>query len=420
MSAKDFKKGTESFAGAHYVFMRKQGEATSELSKRIIKKIDEFGNIIEIVIDSLNEQELKNIFGIYSSLNIGTLDHSDQIKLLAYLKTLSVRRGQTTPQQKEYFFAVKKYLNIASVSDTFAFESVSELDISRSSLKAFLECVCEFLFLKNGSRAFVKEFKLELDYFGLNDKIINELIESIEKTYHYFGVQGIIEHYSLEPITEKGDVTNEPITIPFFEKPIVVIYDEKDKHNAIYAEMLQSTIHEYLKSIGAKEAKAVSITTQKDSISKKQLYEDSRHIIYIGVPQQAQSLASIIKWEFDKFGIRYGTSGEKSIISVSKLRKKDYQSFVDYVKQNASRWADKTTQTVSCLNSNFLKKAFSGNDWLVNILATAVAWPILIAGGIVDIADHTLQQGELYQLQFFVAIDSFLLSKTKPYYENMV
>ena len=249
MSVNDYNRGTESQARAHYVFMRKQGEATEELGKRIVKKIDQLGNVVDVLIDELNQQEMERIFGISTSLDIGNLDKSDQIKLLSYLKTLSVRYGQTSQTQLDYFFAVKKYLNVGNVSDSMNFDAIAELDVSRTELKTFLECVCEFLFLKKGSRSFMTEFKDELDYFGLKDKIIEEIVSSIEKTYEFFGIQGVIEHYSLEPIKRNEEKNDNPIVIPFFEKPIVIIYSSRSKHGEERAKMLQICIHEHLEKI---------------------------------------------------------------------------------------------------------------------------------------------------------------------------
>ena len=64
MSVNDFKRGAEAQARAHYAFMRKQGEATAELGKRIIKKIDQLGNVVDVLIDELNQLEMDRIFGI--------------------------------------------------------------------------------------------------------------------------------------------------------------------------------------------------------------------------------------------------------------------------------------------------------------------------------------------------------------------
>ncbi len=323
MSANDFVRGTESQARAHYAFMRKQGEATAELGKRIIKKIDQLGNVVDVLIDALSQQEMEQIFGVCSSLDIGALDQSEQVKLLAYLKALSVHKEQNTQQQLDYYFAVKKYLNIGNVADTMDFAAVSQLDISRTELKAFLECVCEFLFLKNGSRMFVEVFENELEYFGLSNKIINEIVSSIEKTYQFFGVQGIIEHYSLEPI-KREEEKKEKIRIPFFEKSFAIIYDGKEKHHGEYAEMLKATIEERLDLIGVDKPQ-IRIEDENKLEGNIRTLEETRHLIFVGEPDLASDFLSVIKrkWEFDKFGMRFGTSGEKSIITVDKLKKKD-------------------------------------------------------------------------------------------------
>lgn len=422
MSVNDFNRGTESQARAHYAFMRKQGEATAELGKRIIKKIDQLGNLVDVLIDELNQQEMDRVFGICSSLDIGVLDSSDQIKLLSYLKAMTTRRGQTAQQQLDYFFAVKRYLNIGNVADTIDFNAISELDLSRSELKAFLECVCEFLFLKTGTKDFLNTFKEELDYFGFNDKIVDEITSTIEKTYHFFGVQGIIEHYSLEPI-KREEAEEEKLRIPFFEKPFAIIYNGKEKHHGEYAEMLKATIEERLDAIGVDKPQ-IRIEDENKLEVKIRTLEETRHLIFIGTPKLAKDLISVVKrkWEFDKFGMQYGTSGEKSVILVDKLKKKDYQPFAEHVKQNASRWEAEASKTVRLLKNNFFSDAFEdpkdvgvGEAVFVNTLLTAIGWPLLLAGGVLDIFSNAELKENLLQFQYFVAIDSFISSKIDPH-----
>lgn len=415
MSVNDFNRGTESQARAHYAFMRKQGEATAELGKRVIKKIDQLGNIVDVLIDELNQQEMDRVFGICSSLDIGVLDSSDQIKLLSYLKAMTTRRGQTAQQQLDYFFAVKRYLNIGNVADTIDFNAISELDLSRSELKAFLECVCEFLFLKSGTKDFWDTFKEELDCFGFNDKIVGEIVSTIEKTYNFFGIQGIIEHYSLEPI-KREEAEEEKLRIPFFEKPIAIIYNGKEKHHGEYAEMLKATIEERLDAIGVDKPQ-IRIEDENKLEARIQTLEETRHLIFIGAPKLAKDLISVVKrkWDFDKYGMQFGTSGEKSLITVNELKKKDFQGFSEFVKQNESRWEDDASKTVRLLKQNFIKDSFDKDDpAIVNILATAIGWPLLLAGGILDIFSNAELKEKLIQFQYFVAIDSFISSKIAP------
>ena len=416
MSVNDFNRGTESQARAHYAFMRKQGEATAELGKRIIKKIDQLGNVVDVLIDELNQQEMDRIFGICSSLDIGVLQHSDQIKLLSYLKAMTTRCGQKTQQQNAYFRAVKHYLNIPNVADTIDFNAISDLDLSRSEMKAFLECVCEFLFLKTCTKEFLDTFKEELDCFGFNDKIVGEIVSTIEKTYNFFGVQGIIEHYSLEPI-KREKVEEEKLRIPFFEKPFAIIYNGKEKHHGEYAEMLKASIEERLDAIGVDKPQ-IRIEDENKLETSIRTLEETRHLIFIGTPKLAKDLIAVIKrkWDFDQYGMQFGTSGEKSLITVSQLKKKDFQSFSEFVKQNESRWEDDTSKTVRLLKQNFIKDSFDKDDpAIVNILATAIGWPLLLAGGILDIFSNAELKEKLIQFQYFVAIDSFISSKITPY-----
>ena len=422
MSVNDFNRGTESQSRAHYAFMRKQGEATAEVGKRIVKKINHLGNIVDVLVDKLTLQEMDRVFGICSSLDIGVLDSSDQIKLLSYLKAMTTRRGQTTQQQLDYFFAVKRYLNIGNVADTIDFNAISELDLSRSELKAFFECICEFLFLKTGTKVFLNIFKEELDCFGFNDNIVDEIVSTIEKTYHFFGVQGIIEHYSLEPI-KREEAEEEKLRIPFFEKPFAIIYNGKEKHHGEYAEMLKASIEERLDAIGVDKPQIRIEDENKPEASIRTL-EETRHLVFIGEPKSAKDLLSIVKrkWAFNRFGMKFGTSGEKSIIVVEELKKKDRKAFAEYVKQNTSRWESGASKTVRLLEKSFFDDIFENPDevgkgeaFFVNTLATAIGWPLLLAGGVLDIFSNAELKDELLKFQYYVAIDSFISSKIAPY-----
>ncbi len=379
MSVNDYNRGTESQARAHYVFMRKQGEATEELGKRIVKKIDQLGNVVDVLIDELNQQEMERIFGISTSLDIGNLDKSDQIKLLSYLKTLSFRYGQTSQTQLDYFFAVKKYLNVGNVSDSMNFDAIAELDVSRTELKTFLECVCEFLFLKKGSRSFMTEFKDELDYFGLNDKIIEEIVSSIEKTYEFFGIQGVIEHYSLEPIKRNEEKNDNPIVIPFFEKPIVIIYSSRSKHGEERAKMLQICIHEHLEKINI--GCSIESYPGDEAKRKKNVFErDNFNIIYIGEPSLSKPLyKTIYKWDFDKLGMKYITRGRESIITVEELEKEQYNVLLEFAKN---------------------QQLYPKNDININLQNTS----------------HS--KTKLKNIQYRIAIDKFISSKIDPYMED--
>ncbi len=419
MSVNDFNRGVEAQARGHYAFMRKQGDATEELGKRIIKKINEQGNLVNVIIDELNNQEMESVFGVYDSLDIGMLDKSEQIKMLSYLKTLLTRHRQKTQQQCEYFTAVKKYLNIGNVSDNMNLGSVSELDISKTELKAFLECVCEFLFLKNGSRSFMVEFSQELECFGLSDKILDEIVLSIEKTYEFFGAKGIIEHYDLQPIrAENVEEEDAPFVIPFFQKPIVIIYSSKSNHGEARAKMLQICIHERLDELNLECP--IEIYPGDKAKKKKNVFErDNATIIYIGEPTLSKPLLDVIdEWEFDEFGMKYVTRGKESIIKVKELKKNQYEAFVEFVKEQHFRQEDDIKKNLSNQEDTILKTAFDKDEPLaVNILVGILGSWLIVPSAILDLSNIADYKVKLKDLQYSIAIDKFVSSKISPYIE---
>lgn len=376
MSVNDFNRGTEAQARAHYIFMRKQGEATGELGKRIIKKIDQLGNIVDVLIDEFNNWERERVFGICSSWDIGVLDRSDQIKLLSYLKTMTTKRGQIAQQQLNYFFAVKRYLNVGNVADTMDFNAIAELDLTRSELKAFLECVCEFLFLQNCTKDFLEIFKEELDCFGFNDKIVSEIVSTIEKTYDFFGIQGIIDHYALQPLQHPENEETEPLVIPYFQKSIVIIYSSRSKHGAERAKMLQICIHEHLEQLNMECS--VESYPGNEAKRKKNVFErDNVNIIYIGEPSLSRPIYKIIdKWDFDKLGMKYITCGKESIITVEELKKEQYNDLLKFAKNQHLHQENEINQNLE-----------NTRDCKVN----------------------------LKNIQYSIAIDKFVSSKIEPF-----
>lgn len=203
MSEKDFMRGVETAAKASEAFMRKQAAASEELGKRIVQKIDEQGKIIDVILDTLNAQEKKELYDLQSAYDIADLGENEKEVLASFLLTLISKYSQDNDNQKDYYFAVKKHLGVTDVSPDFDLSLVENVD-SRSELKAMLQTVCEFLFLKTGDTSFLDEFEDEIGYFGLSRKVIREIVEPIERIYDVLGLRGIVEHYiPAEPEVEE-------------------------------------------------------------------------------------------------------------------------------------------------------------------------------------------------------------------------
>ena len=119
MSKKDFIRGMETATRANESFMRKQAAATEELGKRIVQKIDDQGKIIDVILDTLNAQEKKELYDLQSAYDIADLGGNEKEVLASFLLTLISKYGQDTNAQKDYYFAVKKHLGVTDVSLNF-------------------------------------------------------------------------------------------------------------------------------------------------------------------------------------------------------------------------------------------------------------------------------------------------------------
>lgn len=210
MSSKDFKRGVSAAIKANTNFMHKQAEATAELGKRIVQKIDEQGKIIDVILDTLNDQEKKELYELQSEYDIADLGQNEKEVLASYMLTLIAKYDQNTDEQKDFYFAVKKHLEVTDVSDDLNLALVENVD-SRSELKAMFKTICEFLFLKTGNTTFLDTFENEIEYFGLTAKAIQEIVSPIEKVYNILGLRGIVEHYipveqtEIEQVKESED-----------------------------------------------------------------------------------------------------------------------------------------------------------------------------------------------------------------------
>lgn len=217
MSSKDTKKGIEMAVEAQKGFNQKQAEAMREIGQRVIRKMDEFGNIVEVIVDDLNTQEKEKLYSLKSRFNIKTLPDNEKEVLISSLFTLLNKYEQNTEQQKEYFFVIRKYLGIENPNPDFNLETVSNID-SIAQTKAIYGVVCEFLFLKQCNHSYLEQFSDFLECFNIGRKAVTEIVDIIDSTYETLGVQGIVKHYDLtfdedlNDILEVGDyeyLTNE-------------------------------------------------------------------------------------------------------------------------------------------------------------------------------------------------------------------
>lgn len=135
-----------------------------------------------------------------NEFHIADLDPAERGLLVSYLFTLIFKYKQNAQNQKDYYFSVKNYLSVAEANSNLDLSLVENID-SRAKSKVLFRTICEFLFLKDNSSAFLEEFDEELSSFGLSRKAMQEVIASITELYEIMGTRSIVEHYGVAPAT---------------------------------------------------------------------------------------------------------------------------------------------------------------------------------------------------------------------------
>lgn len=223
MSRKDFKRGFEAAINAQKGFNQKQAEATEELGKRIGKKFDEFGDIIDFVIDDLNVSEKKRLYNLNNTHDINELGEQEKILLLSILYVLIKEYGQNNEYQKKYYFSVKKALDIANPDGNIDVSAVANVDNLNDS-KVMYRVVCEFLFLAHSNHECGDLNDEILSNFNVNKKSADDILNQIIEVYNVFGIDGILNHYNADE-NANNDFEKETNT-NINDGPNFVIYED--------------------------------------------------------------------------------------------------------------------------------------------------------------------------------------------------
>lgn len=424
MSEKDFRQGVEAGATAIEDFMLRQASATEAVGRRIIKKFDEQGQIIDVILDELNDQEKKRLYNIRSGFNIAKLGQNEKEALVSCLLTLRSKNGQGGEQQITYYRNVKKYLSVVEATDDFDYSCIQNVD-SRSAAKAMYRVVCEFLFLKRGNTEFLHEFETLLGYFGQSQQNVKDVISEIEYVYDHFGIEEIENHFETLVPERSEPKEKPPVVIPFFQIPVTIVYDEKEKGSETWAELLSACIYSRLDALNVK-CKVSTIISEEYEKDARGSIEKSEQIIFLGTIKAANAVSKIINWEYDEYGMKYGTNGHKSIICVSDLKRKQISGFIALAKKEQEKLLGRDIpQNVASPKMNPITDVLKGlfdEGVLVGILTTIVASPYLLKNR----AENALSYGkqcidnrkateQLTYLQYLIAIESFLDSKIDPY-----
>ena len=208
MSKKDFKRGMEAGAKPFEEKFKQVSEAVERVGEGLNQKLDNIKGTMNTVIDDLSSIQKKELYDLSTQYDIKELERPDKELLIAGLYTLSAMSDNLTEYQKAFIRSVQKYIGVknpqTSVDLSIAIENVENVTTQRAILQAFME----FLYLENENVSFLDDYEELFEFFNVNKKGRESIIDSIQKVYHATGAQGISEKYGYVPerIVESGSV----------------------------------------------------------------------------------------------------------------------------------------------------------------------------------------------------------------------
>lgn len=199
MSKKNFQSGIEAGAKPFEEKFKLQAESIEKNTKKISRKLDEFGNILDDVIDGLTSYEKKELYDLNTPQDILDLDETEKEFILSALYQLADDLEKPSLSQQGYIRSLKAYLKIVSSQTKVDLSCVENFE-NINAQKAILQVVMEFLFLGEDQHNYTKQHEEFLECFNVNIKSRTLIKSYIDNIYKATGAQGLADRYGYVPL----------------------------------------------------------------------------------------------------------------------------------------------------------------------------------------------------------------------------
>lgn len=210
-----FKEGMKAGAQPCEEKFSKQVESIKEISENFKDSVQEsILPTMNLILDTLDSEEKKNLLGICSENDIKTLEDDYKEILINILYQLLRDNPCPAEHQKNYIKTIQKYLDIPvlKVQDFYDTVHIKNIDLI-SVQKTIVKSVMEFLFLKDENYEFLDNYGDFFDLFALKPQDFAAIRSRIDKLY-LIGAETIIAQYGYltEELLQPDE--NSPENIP--------------------------------------------------------------------------------------------------------------------------------------------------------------------------------------------------------------
>ncbi len=434
MATRSYKKGYIAAASTFAAFSTKQEAILRDVLVRLNKQSVEINGALQDIehsvnglFDYLSETELETLYTIYTPFNLRELDLPHRRLLVGTLFTLS-KTAPSTANQQAYLAAVMQYLNIPDIPQGTPLAAIGRVD-SLSIQKGIYQAALEYLGLQDDDcydrteeqTAFLQAFSLSADQRA-------EIREYVETLFAAVGTDGVIGKYRVcantpDPLfAEPDEPLPTPPTIPFFSRPVAIVYDPADAVADSASHLVLTAFNECIGQY--QQACEVSRYSIGEYLVARTQLEKSAHIVFVGVSKTIRSLSKTMRWEQPHPGMRFGEEGIQYIIDAVPLKNKDLDTFIALVNEHKSRLNGRTvSSSVESVRLSFLKDIFCDNTpTAANVAVGILASPLLILGQLAELGAAGTQKlvnrsnkNDLLLVQYVLATAFFLESRVTPY-----
>lgn len=208
----------------------------------------------------------------------------------------------------------------------------------------------------------------------------------------------------------------------FYQRETIIVYDSKDKD---IAEYFLSILNQNRNAID-ENLPAPSRVNYKKYKKNRVVYEQKNaRIILLGDSDEAKTLHKIAnngEWDYYKYGMRYVSSGEKSVILLRKLDSKEIDELIELAKEMDQKYSLKIPSGVGSIKWD-VKDLYSPSGSVVtDVIIKTITFPLAGIITVLDGAFNTIQtienllsKEEIRFLRYSIAIYKYLEDKGALY-----
>lgn len=205
----------------------------------------------------------------------------------------------------------------------------------------------------------------------------------------------------------------------FYQKSILVV---SENDTDLKAEYLIGLLNETKNMIDPSLPSPIRVTL-KAYLKDRTSYESrGMHTILLGDSLESKKLHKVAnngRWDYDNYGLRFVSFGDKTVISVRPLRNKEINGFIKLAEEISQKQKREIgiPQDVKTIEFNFLKDTFGSFDW-INVLTGIIAFPLVVLGQSLENTSNGIQAAKnlsakqkLTLLQYYMATIKYLESQ---------